>query len=337
MTPPTGKALVIGASGFIGSHLTQQLVTAGRKVRILTRPSSNTQATDHLDIERCTGDVTQIDSLQQAMTGCSSVFYCVADTRTWLKDPLSLLAIHVDGLYNAMDAAIATGIERFIFTSSFITVGHTKNGPSNEDTAFNWWDSAPEYIRSLVTAEKRFLEYCIDHHLYGIACCMGNAYGSGDYAPTPQGKLILNVSQGKLPFYWSGGCPSVGIHDAAKALILAEQYGINGQRYVIAERWLGYKELFKLAASTGKVMKPNIGLPLWLMTPLTLLRNLVMRMRGKTSHLNTAFFQCIRKASDIDNSKTKQQLHWRPEPVERAIIEAVEFYQQEHQKHTAPD
>jgi nucleoside-diphosphate-sugar epimerase len=44
------KVLVIGASGFLGSHVTRQLVEQGRDVRILVRPSSDTGTTDDLDI-----------------------------------------------------------------------------------------------------------------------------------------------------------------------------------------------------------------------------------------------------------------------------------------------
>ena len=149
-----GKTLVLGASGFLGSHVTKKLCAQGRDVRILVRSSSNTAATDHLKLERCCADVLDIDSLRQAFEGCSSVFYCVVDTRAWLQDPAPLYAVNVDGLRNAMDIALEAGVQRFVFTSTFGTIGRRKDGPSSETDPFNWWDEAPEYIRCRVVAEN---------------------------------------------------------------------------------------------------------------------------------------------------------------------------------------
>ena len=73
------------------------------------RPSSDTSATDHLDIERFYGDVLDIDSLRAAMKGCEHVYHCVVDTRAWLRDPAPLYRVNIDGLVNSMDAALEAG------------------------------------------------------------------------------------------------------------------------------------------------------------------------------------------------------------------------------------
>ena len=162
-------SLVLGASGFLGSHVTKQLVAAGRKVRVLIRSTSNTRATDHLDSERFVGDVMDAESIARAMQGVASVYYCVVDTRAWLRDPAPLYRVNVDGLSNVMDAALAAGVERFVFTSSFVTVGIRPGGISTELDAFNWWDDAPDYVRCRVQAQSLFMEYCQDRGLTGIA------------------------------------------------------------------------------------------------------------------------------------------------------------------------
>jgi dihydroflavonol-4-reductase len=322
----TGKTLVLGASGFLGSHVTKLLVAAGRDVRILVRKSSNTQATDHLEIERHIGDVSDTQSLKRAMNNCSNIFYCVVDTRAWLRDTTPLYKVNVDGLYNAMDAAQATGVKRFVFTSSFVTVGLTPDGVSDETDKFNWWEQAPEYIRCRVTAEKRFLEYCKDHNFPGIACCVGNTYGPGDYAPTPHGKMVLDSAKGKMPFYWHGGGPSVGIVDAAKALILAEKKGVIGERYVIAERWLSFQELFTLSAKAANVSPPKICLPIFMLYLLAGVADVVTRLQNKENRMSVASIKCSNRVNDIDTSKTKAVLGWKPAPIEDSIKEAVNFY-----------
>ncbi len=116
-------ALVAGANGFVGSQVTRQLVAAGRPTRVLLRKTSNTESIDDLQVERHLGDVSDVDSLKAAMRGCGTVFYSVVDTRAWLSDPAPLYRCNVDGLVNAMDAAIAEGVQRFVFTSSMATIG----------------------------------------------------------------------------------------------------------------------------------------------------------------------------------------------------------------------
>ncbi len=57
MSQRESTVLVLGASGFLGSHVVKALLAEGRKVRTFVRPTSNTSAIDHLDTERYLGDV----------------------------------------------------------------------------------------------------------------------------------------------------------------------------------------------------------------------------------------------------------------------------------------
>jgi len=112
------KKLVIGASGFVGSHVTRQLVDRGDDVRVLIRRTSSTKAFDDLDVEYHYGDIFDDTALRAAMAGCDDVFYCVVDTRAWLRDPTPLFRTNVEGLRHVLDAAIDADLRRFVFTSA---------------------------------------------------------------------------------------------------------------------------------------------------------------------------------------------------------------------------
>lgn len=323
------KALVMGASGFLGSHIARELVAQGREVRLFMRESSDSRATDELDVERCYGDVTDKASLLAAMADCDSVFYCIVDTRAWLRDTKPLFRTNVDGLIHTMDAALEADIKRFVFTSSFVTVGLSASGISDETIAFNWWDQAPDYMHSRVIAENKLLEYSRDKGLPGIACCVGNTYGPGDYAPTPHGKLVLDASIGKMPIYWEGGGPTVGIRDAARAMILAEKKGRVGERYLICERWMSYQELFTLAAQAGGKKPPPMKLPMPVLYLIAGIADAFSRLLGLENRLSVNSIKCASKVNDMDNSKARNELGWQPRPVEDSIKEAVDFYRQQ--------
>src|SRR5208282_3221607 len=67
--------LVTGAAGFLGSHVTRQLVARGEDVRVLMRPSSSNRAISDLGLEYVTGDLRDAASLERAMNGVKRVFF----------------------------------------------------------------------------------------------------------------------------------------------------------------------------------------------------------------------------------------------------------------------
>ena len=169
------KKLVIGASGFLGSHVTRQLVQRGDDVRILLRQTSSTQAIDDLDVERQYGDIFEDDALRAAMSGVDDVFYCAVDTCAWLRDPTPLFRTNVEGLHHVLDAAVESDLRRFVFTSSIATIGiPAEDRPATEGDAFNWADKSGGYIQSRVAAEDLVLRYAEERGLPAVALCVSN-------------------------------------------------------------------------------------------------------------------------------------------------------------------
>ncbi|MDF2584238.1 MAG: NAD-dependent dehydratase, partial [Mycobacterium sp.] len=122
-------ALVMGASGFLGSHVTRQLVQRGDDVRVLLRRSSDTRGIDDLEVDRRYGGLFDDQALREAMTGCDVIYYCVVDARMWLRDPAALFTTNVDGLRHVLDAASAVGIGKFVFTSTVGTLAAAGDRP----------------------------------------------------------------------------------------------------------------------------------------------------------------------------------------------------------------
>ncbi|MCK5755634.1 MAG: NAD-dependent epimerase/dehydratase family protein, partial [Mycobacterium sp.] len=111
--------LVIGASGFLGSHVTRQLVTrGGSDVRVMIRSTSSTRGIADLPVDIHRGDIFDAGALRAAMSGCDVVYYCVVDARPWLRDPRPLWRTNVDGLRHVLDVAAQADLDRFVFTSS---------------------------------------------------------------------------------------------------------------------------------------------------------------------------------------------------------------------------
>jgi dihydroflavonol-4-reductase len=106
------KALVTGATGFVGSNLAAALATRGDQVRVLRRPTSRLDALEGVPVEYVVGDILDRDSLATAMEGCQVVFHVAATAHYWRADKETLYRVNVDGTRSVMQAALTAGVER---------------------------------------------------------------------------------------------------------------------------------------------------------------------------------------------------------------------------------
>jgi dihydroflavonol-4-reductase len=318
--------LVIGANGFLGSHVTRQLVADGVDVRAMVRPTANTRSIDDLPLTRFEGDVFDTATLRAAMEGCDDVYYCVVDTRAWLRDPSPLFHTNVEGLRNVLEVAKQANLHRFVFTSTYATVGRRRGHVANEDHLIRRHGLTP-YVRSRVEAEDLVLRYGAEDGLPAVAMCVSTTYGAGDWGRTPHGAFIAGAVFGKLPFLMDGiELEVVGVDDAARALILAAERGRNGERYIVSERMMPLKEVVRIAADEAGVPPPRRSISVPVLYLLGALGSLKARLTGKDAELSLQSVRMMRAEAHVDHSKAVRELGWQPRPVEESIREAARFW-----------
>ena len=318
--------LVVGANGFLGSHVTRQLVADGAEVRVMVRPTANTRSIDDLEVSRFHGDVFDTATLRAAVDGCEDVYYCVVDTRAWLRDPSPLFRTNVEGLRNVLEVAKQANLRRFVFTSTYATVGRRRGRAATEDNRIVRRRLTP-YVRSRVQAEDLVLRSATQDGLPAVAMCVSTTYGSGDWGRTPHGAFIAGAVFGKLPFMMKGiRLEVVGIDDAARALILAAEHGRNGERYLVSERMIPLQEVVRIAADEAGVPPPRRSISVPALYGLGALGSLRARFTGKDAELSLASVRMMRAEAEVDHSKAVRELGWRPRPVEESIREAARFW-----------
>jgi dihydroflavonol-4-reductase len=332
MSASLGSSLVVGANGFVGSHVVRQLAESGRTVRALMRDPTKTRAFEGLNVEIIQGDILDPRSLDTAMQGIDSVFHCALDARFWLSDPSPLFRVNVDGLRNTMDAALTHKVKRFLFTSTMGTLGQNPSGLVDESTPFNWLDRAPPYIRSRLDAENLLLEYCQTRDLPGMAFCIANTYGPQDFGPTPHGHALWLASKGKLKSTLDTTAPTVDIRDAARAMILGETQGRFGERYIIANEYARFVDLYTLACEIHGCTQPK-AIPYRLGYAVATLGEMWFKLRGKRDQMLSRDAIYLSDAfGPMDHTKATRELGWQPRPLRETVFDAVRWYD-EHQSH----
>lgn len=147
------KVLVTGGSGFLGSHVAEQLVNKGHQVRALVRKSSNVKFLSSLSgVELAHGSVEDKDSVARAAEGVDAIVHGAGLVKA-LK-PAEFTATNVDGTRNLLEVALdrRNAIKRFVFVSSLAAHGPSDDGsPVPQDR-----EPSPvtEYGRSKLAAER---------------------------------------------------------------------------------------------------------------------------------------------------------------------------------------
>src|SRR5258705_13998254 len=133
------KCFVTGASGFIGANLVHELNARGHSVRALLRPNADVRGLKGAEFEHVRGDLSDRAALAAAMRDCDWCFHVAASYHLWLRDYAPMYAANVDGTRNVLEAAVAAGCSRIVYTSTVGCIGlpQAVNGvatPTDENT-----------------------------------------------------------------------------------------------------------------------------------------------------------------------------------------------------------
>jgi len=321
------KVLVMGATGFVGSHVTRKLAERGDDVRVYVRKTSNTVAIDDLDVERSYGDLRDGDAMRAAMADRDVVFYCVVDTRFYLRDPSPLFETNVESLRRALDVASQADLFRFVFCSTIGTIAIAEGGESaTEDMPFNWEGVGGPYIESRRRAEDMVLDYARNRGLPAVAMCVSNPYGPLDFQPS-QGQMIKAAALGRMPAYVKGvSTEVVGIEDVAEAFLLAAERGRVGERYIVSETYMPMREMLATAATAAGAKPPRFGVPLGMLYAVGWLMGAASRLLRRDMSMNVTGVRLLHMMSAADHSKATRELGWQPRPTAESIRRAAQFY-----------
>jgi UDP-glucose 4-epimerase len=130
--------LVTGGAGFIGSHLVDELVARGRRVRVLDnfvtgRLEALASVRDRIELVE--GDILHLPTLRGAMAGVERVFHQAAlrSVPRSVDDPMESNRVNVEGTLNVLVAAREAGVRRLVYASSSSVYGASASLPLRED------------------------------------------------------------------------------------------------------------------------------------------------------------------------------------------------------------
>jgi dihydroflavonol-4-reductase len=322
------KALVTGATGFVGAAVARALGAAGWQVRVLVRGGSDRGNLQRLAAEVVEGDLADLGSLERALAGCEGLFHVAADYRLGARDPEPLYRTNVDGTRNILNAARTAGVARIVYTSSVATIGIPSDGsPGDERTPVALGSMIGHYKRSKYLAE----EVAREAARAGMSVVIVNPstpVGPGDIKPTPTGQLVLDAAAGRMPAYVDTGLNIVHVDDVAAGHLLAFERGRAGERYILGGEDMTLQMILAQIAQLVGRKPPRIRLPYAAVLPVAYLAEAFAKVSGRSGRVTLEGVRMSRKRMFFSSGKAVTELGYRWRPPPEAFADAVRWFRE---------
>jgi len=322
------KALVTGATGFMGSSLVRELLKDNVEVKVLVRESSDTRNIDGLEMEKAYGDIRDGESVKAALKGCDTFYQTAASYVFWAPDMKVLYDVNVEGTKIALNAALEQGIEKVVYTSSMVAVGfHGRDIPANEEAEFNLWDSGDHYAISKYLGEVEARKIC-GKGLPLVIVNPATIIGVRDIKPTPSGKVILDVINKKMPAYIDGGLNLVDVEDVARGHILAAQKGRIGERYILGNENMSIRDYLGLIGEVAGVKPPKLKVPYSVAITMGYVFQFLSNIIRRPPVMNAPMVRLGSRYAYFDCSKAVNELGFTQTPLRTTIEKAVNWFRE---------
>lgn len=318
-------ALVTGGTGFIGSHLVDELINRDYNVRVLKRTSSKDTFLKEKKVKFTIGDLGNLKSLEKACLGIDIVFHVAANPRDWgpKKD---FFEVNLQGTKNLIDACIKNNVPKFVYMSSAAVYGFPKtNQPISEDYPMK---PTAKYGYTKYKAEQLLWKYAKEKNLFVSAVRSPLVTGPRDSMIAPF--LIKAIKSGKL-FYIGKGNQKLSIsdgRDVAHCLrLVGETKQANGQAYNVKSFDSTPKQLIQMLSEKLEIesIKKHMS---YLQAYLTALfvEGLWMVLSCNNPPLTRHKVKILGHNRIIDISKAEKELGYKPRFDVNATLDDIAIW-----------
>lgn len=310
------RAFVTGGSGFVGSHLIEQLVARGDSVRALARPTSDHAFLESLGAEVVIGDIDAPDSLKRVCDDCDVCYHAAARV-DMVGSEEDFRRTTIDGTRGLMTAAAASGVRRFVHVSS-CGAYHPKlyrNGePITETTPMSEPPAWFMYGRAKYRAERVVMDEC-PAGMEWVIVRLGYVFGPRNRTlrehvePAMRDSMMSLVGKGTNPM------AMVYVGDVARAIALA---GVvpeaAGQALIAAgNEHVTQRQYFDALADGFGMRRIRKKTPYWIAYVFGWLGEFIFRSGVRATSIRRASVALTGLPQRIDCTRTQKLLGWRPE------------------------
>ncbi len=317
-----GAILVTGATGLVGHALVRRLARRGDRVRALVRDPERARTILPAEVELVRGDVTDPPSLVPAASGASLVFHSAGLPEQWQRDEQMFDRVNRQGTRNVLEAALAAGVRRVVYTSTMDVFAADPGGPMDETRI----DPVPkhsayEHSKQRAEAEAEAVR------ARGLEVVYVNP--SAVYGPAPVhvtlNTLFLKLMRRQAPMLTPGGMSIAYVDGVADAHVAAAERGRSGERYLVADAHVLVSDLAReICRQAGLPKVPPVA-PAWLLRGVAWAGQALGRTFGFTPLITPGQLGFLLWNPRVDATKAIRELGFAPTPLEEGVRRTIEF------------
>jgi dihydroflavonol-4-reductase len=317
------RAVVTGATGFLGAHVAKQLCERGDDVRVVYRDAERLTRLKGLTFRRAKADVLDFAAMRRACRDAEVLFHTVGFVGSRPAELVWRLNAHAPVV--AVEAAAAEGVERVVLTSTISAIGPAPNGrPADEDTEYpaDWLglaypDSKHEgELAALDAGERHGVEVVVVNPSYLLGVPVDRSQPGETSTRT-----VGNYLRGRLPGVVAAHMNFADVEDAAAGHLLAAERGTPGERYILGGENSTWPELIDAVVAHSGIHHPIFVLP-----PESARVARVREALGLPSAISTEGYALMAQDWRFSSSKAERVLGYRARPLGETIRATVDWY-----------
>jgi dihydroflavonol-4-reductase len=322
------KAFITGGTGFVGGRVVQKLLERGYQVSALARSPKDIVDFQTNGISPVPGDITNIESMRNAMRGSDVVFHIAGWYRYGIRSHGVAEKVNVDGTRNVLGLAYELGIPKIVYTSTVTIYGNTHGQLVNENTSIPTGPFLSEYDRTKWLAHVQIALPLIARGAPITIVLPGVVYGPGDSGLI--GDLMRRYYLRQIPVF---PAPDLGltfahVDDIAEGHILAAEKGKAGESYILAGPAIYLRDIIKVWASILHRREPAWMVPPVLLQPFAPVVEALEPYLTIPESFTSEPLRMLDATYFARSDKAREQLGWHCRQVRPGMTETLNWIAQ---------
>ncbi len=321
----SGRALVTGATGFIGSYLTRRLLEDEVPVRVLIRNPAKLgpDTRDRVDIVR--GDIADshlAPLMARATEDVHTIYHLAACARAWSRDPLEFRRANVDAVGALLDAAERYGVARVVHVSTVLTLAPHRRAPVGGHAA------RPTPYETTKAAGERLVEAYAATGRHAVIVHPTRVYGPGPLndangvtkavALYLAGRLRVRLADADVQANY------VHADDVAKGMLRAAERGRTGTHYILGGENVSFREFLNLVSDVADLRRVTIPLPRGVAMSVARIAEAWGRLGG-TAPITRGWIRIFLEDRRVDIEPAQRDLGYEPRPLRDGLAETIQW------------
>lgn len=315
---------VTGASGHVGVNLVRALIAHGSEVRIIAHKS--TLGLKGLNIEQCSGDVNDPESLAEAFRGAETVFHLAAHISLLMNDHGRCAAVNVGGTRNVIEACRRNNVKRLVHFSSIHSLySEPSDMPVDETRPLVEPPGFAPYDLSKAAGE-RLVRQAVRDGLDAVIINPTGVIGPYDYRPSHFGRALIMMSEGRVPVILEGGFDWVDARDVAECAVKAGQVAPAGSNYLLSGTWLSVRDTAAIISQITGRRPPTLVCPASLARACAPAFTAVSQWTGARPIFTSVSLNALACYRDISHAKATRELGYEPRPIRETLADTIKWF-----------